>query len=63
MVNPVLRLGMFGSIDAVPDGRKGAFDLIRRSDVFPVLSRVVVECWQRLAMLDQLGNGTVVFDP
>ena len=52
----------FGALGAVPNGREGAFNWVRCPDVFPVLGRVVVKGQKRLAILDQLGNGLVVFD-
>src|SRR5207245_117321 len=47
---------------AVPDGRKGAFNGVRRSQVLPVLGREVVERQQRIAVLGQAIGSSLVFD-
>lgn len=46
----------FGTLRAVSNGRDGAFNRIRCSDVLPVFGRIVVKGQQRLAIPDQLAT-------
>ena len=46
----------------MPDGRKGAFNGVGRSQVLPVLGGEIVERQQRVAILGQAFGRFVVFD-
>jgi hypothetical protein len=46
----------------VPDGREGAFNGVRRSQVLPVLGWEVVERQQRIAVLGQAIGSSLVFE-